>query len=279
VRPYHAAVSLAVGLLALMASVFHLGRPQYAFRAIVGIRTSWLSREILAFGAFAGLAALHAGLFWARGLGAPWSAALAEAGAAVKGLGLHQLLGGLVAASGAAGVGCSVMLYQATAREWWSGGRTSFRFFGTAAVLGLATMLMTIVVFSAPIGTSAPPNLLRTIGFIARLLAACGAAKLVWELGIFHHLRNKQLGPMKRTALLLSGELRVEMMLRVGLGFAGGVIAPLVINGLAQTSTRPVGALVTLSLFTWLALLGAELIERALFFRASCAPRMPGGVG
>ena len=41
--PYHAIVALCAGLLALGASVFHLGRPKYAFRAIIGLRTSWLS--------------------------------------------------------------------------------------------------------------------------------------------------------------------------------------------------------------------------------------------
>ena len=40
--------------LALGASVLHLGRPQYAFRAVLGLRTSWLSREALGFGLFAG---------------------------------------------------------------------------------------------------------------------------------------------------------------------------------------------------------------------------------
>ena len=55
-RPVHAASSLAFGLLALSASLFHLGRPQFAFRAVLGLRHSWLSREIVAFVVFAGFA-------------------------------------------------------------------------------------------------------------------------------------------------------------------------------------------------------------------------------
>jgi len=39
-----------MGLVALGASVLHLGRPQYAFRAILGLTHSWLSREIVGFG-------------------------------------------------------------------------------------------------------------------------------------------------------------------------------------------------------------------------------------
>ncbi len=46
--------------LALVASLAHLGRPQYAWRAVLGLRHSWLSREIVAFGAFAPLGAWHA---------------------------------------------------------------------------------------------------------------------------------------------------------------------------------------------------------------------------
>ncbi len=60
-RPLHAAEALAFGLLALDASLFHLGRPHYAFRAVLGLRHSWLSREIVVFGVFAGLASLYAG--------------------------------------------------------------------------------------------------------------------------------------------------------------------------------------------------------------------------
>ena len=52
----------ALGMLGMGASLFHLGRPLYAFRAFIGIFTSWLSREIVCFGAFAGLASLYAAL-------------------------------------------------------------------------------------------------------------------------------------------------------------------------------------------------------------------------
>ena len=65
-RQLHATTALAFGLLALGASTLHLGRPRYAFRAVIGLRHSWLSREIVAFGAFAGSACLFAGVCWLR---------------------------------------------------------------------------------------------------------------------------------------------------------------------------------------------------------------------
>lgn len=48
---------LAIAGIAFAISASHLGRPLRAWRAILGLRTSWLSREIAATGLFAALAA------------------------------------------------------------------------------------------------------------------------------------------------------------------------------------------------------------------------------
>ena len=47
-------VALALTVAGLVSSFFHLGRPERAWRTATMWRTSWLSREILTFGAFAG---------------------------------------------------------------------------------------------------------------------------------------------------------------------------------------------------------------------------------
>ncbi len=52
----HPALCLGLGWAGLTASLLHLGRPLYAYRALIGLRHSWLSREVLAFGVYAGLA-------------------------------------------------------------------------------------------------------------------------------------------------------------------------------------------------------------------------------
>ncbi len=46
-----------VGLAALALSMWHLGRPERAWRAAINWRTSWLSREVLLVGSFLGLSA------------------------------------------------------------------------------------------------------------------------------------------------------------------------------------------------------------------------------
>ncbi len=110
----------AVGALALGASVLHLGRPLYAYRAVIGLRHSWLSREIVAFGVFMGLAVPYAAAVW---LG--WQA---------------EWLGAAAAAVGIAAVVCSVLIYTKTRRASWSPLRVTARFFGGAAVAGVATV-------------------------------------------------------------------------------------------------------------------------------------------
>jgi len=72
--PPPAAAFAAVGALAMATSALHLGRPLRAWRAALGLRTSWVSREVVAFSAFLVLATAHlAGLVPGRFAG--WAAA------------------------------------------------------------------------------------------------------------------------------------------------------------------------------------------------------------
>jgi Fe-S-cluster-containing dehydrogenase component len=113
-----AVAALGFGLVALGASVLHLGRPRYCFRAVIGLRHSWLSREIVAFGAFAGLAALYA-------------------------IDPRPMIGAAAAAVGIAGVGCSVMIYAVTRRPKWRARLVAPKFAATTVVCGLAATLLT----------------------------------------------------------------------------------------------------------------------------------------
>jgi len=94
-------------LFGLVASVFHLGRPLYAFRAIVGWRHSWLSREVLAFGILTACAFLQLAL--------PPSALICWL----------TILCGLIA------VMCSIMIYHDTQRPFWTGLNSAGKFCGT----------------------------------------------------------------------------------------------------------------------------------------------------
>jgi len=101
--------AFAILNVGLVASVLHLGRPLKAWRAFLGWRKSWLSREIVAFNAFAGAALL--------GVICPAASVIA----AVAGIGA---------------VAASVMVYVDTKRPFWSGPFVTGNFFGTALSCG-----------------------------------------------------------------------------------------------------------------------------------------------
>jgi len=272
VRTYHSLVALGLGLLAIGASTLHLGRPHLAFRAMIGLRTSWLSREALGFALFAKLAVAYAALHFSapllRQIGLP---PLSPARFEQSAFGLGAAVSGV----GVAAVACSVMLYQVTHREWWGGGRTTFRFFLTAGVLGTAVTSLTYAVAARLLGSSLAVN--DTIRTLCWLLIGLSSVKLLGEATVLLHLYDSKLGELKRTALLLRGQLVKPFVARLAAGGLGGVLLPLLLLG-SMAELGSTGHLVFLSLSFALALLG-ELLERTLFFRALSAPKMPGAVG
>jgi hypothetical protein len=108
-------------------------------------------------------------------------------------------------------------------------------------------------------------------------LVALSGTKLAYESGIFLHLFDKQQGDLKRTALLMKGELSRFTFLRYALGVTGGLALPgmWLFYGPSATS---VGAVAVIAISFVLLVLG-EMMERVLFFTAVSAPRMPGAVG
>lgn len=265
-RPFDAFFGFAVGLLALSASVFHLGRPQYAFRAILGIRRSWLSREILAFGAFAGLAAANAFLL----------SPLARDVAAARLLPSTVVLGRAVAAMGLLGVFTSVMVYAVTHKKLWSLPRTALRFFGTSAVLGTGTVLFAATLFVPRLVDVPAATTTAFVGRLVDLLALVTALRLVVDSVAFVHLRDRTLTELKATALLLVGPLRDETWLRYTFSILGGFAVPRLLFASGPAGLR--GEAPILAGLALVLLVGGELLERSAFFRAARAPRMPGGL-
>jgi formate dehydrogenase iron-sulfur subunit len=251
-----AAFAGALAAIALGASVLHLGRPWLAWRAVLGFRTSWLSREAIAFALFALLAFVHGVL--ASG----WLAAYLPIGAT------HLVQSG-AAVAGAAGVFCSVMVYVATRRAQWSGTPTGLKFFGTALLLGAATVL-TVCAFTA---TRAEP-FDRVCQSLFWLVVAVTSIKVSFDAGIIRYYRDPRQSVLKRIALVMVGDLRTATQLRFGLAIAGGVLVPLF---LAATGWKGRTAAPATSVMLVL-LTAGELCERYLFFRAAPASRMPGAI-
>lgn len=257
----HAPLALFIGLFSLAASVGHLGRPLGAFRAVLGLRRSWLSREILAFGAFAGAAVAHAALS-SPALRDRLPRELATLG---------DRLGPVVVALGVAGISASVMLYHVTRRELWRLSLSGPRFFGTAAVLGIASTITTSTTIAYATGTRALGNVADAM---MPWLIATTLAKLALDLSVLVHLRDRTRTELRRTAELLRGPLSFVLLGRVALALVGSLLVPaLFVQDGVRTSAAVVGSVTSL-----VALTAGEMLERSLFFRAQRGARMPGGL-
>ncbi len=259
-----ATTALLFGLLALGASTLHLGRPLYAFRGILGLKHSWLSREILAFGVFAGAAQVYAGLTWFAGSLLPsWEI-------------WQPAAGWLVSALGGVGIFCSIMIYVFTKREFWSFEATTTKFVLTAALLGIASTWVVIFALNLTVNSAATNLLLAQAGpILSKALIVTTVLKLGFEASIFRYLLRRQNSPLKRSALLMSGELSSVTLARFACGILGGILMPLF---LLNQQTQPVQNLTLFLIVSilFIACLAGELLERYLFFSAVAAPRMPG---
>lgn len=182
--------ALHVGLI---VSVFHLGRPLGAWRFFLGLRTSWMSREILAFSLFAGMATLTLGamLFAPVRAFAPWIAAAT----AVLGLG---------------GVLTSAMIYIDTRRPFWAARLTIPKFFGTTFALGSA----------------AGAVVLSCAGHAGDARVAIGGAMLI-RMGLLVWESGHEVPRAARTMLRLLPWTPEATMLNLALGMAASIVAML----------------------------------------------------
>ncbi|HEX4999483.1 MAG TPA: DmsC/YnfH family molybdoenzyme membrane anchor subunit [Terriglobia bacterium] len=246
-----ALIAAIAGALAPAVASFHLGTPLKAWRAFLGWRTSWFSREVIVFGMFAPLAALACLATWS-GLGI--GAVGLRAGTALIGL---------------LGVTCSAMIYVDTRREFWRASLTFGRFIPTTILLGAALALA----LDATRGTWTSWTVVAAL-----LVFAATASKLSVELRIFRHLVSEnaiRLSPLNKSARLLEDRLGWVMRLRVGLGILGGLLCPVLVIPSALSGSPPWQVF---ALTAFPALLAGELLERYLFFTAVAPVRMPGGI-
>jgi formate dehydrogenase iron-sulfur subunit len=262
VRPYAAGGALSIGLIALAASILHLGRPQYAWRAVIGLRHSWLSREILIFSIFALAAAIYGFAVWRNAPGQVVTA-----------------LGATVVLSGVAGVLCSAMIYAVTGRRWWRLRVTAPKFLLSAVITG-PTLALTLAVVALLISGVGSGDLHAAVPFLVAVMIAT-AIKLGLEGLVLLHLRDDTITDLRRTALLLTDDLRLLSNRRVAGAIVGGFVLPLVLV-LHWVQPAPSNPSLGWSLAVLVAMLVAnvagELAERRTFFSAVSAPRMPGGL-
>jgi Fe-S-cluster-containing dehydrogenase component/DMSO reductase anchor subunit len=161
--------------LGMAASVFHLGQPLKAWRFFLGLKTSWLSREILAFSLFAPIPFVLCILPFIPDFPLKNHCSQITAHSALP--------------LGIAAIFTSVMIYHDTQRALWRFPRTAIRFFGTTAA------------FAA---INHPP-----------FLAAIILIKLFPELLILRNARESAWSPDQHSARLQLGPLRHILIARI----------------------------------------------------------------
>ncbi len=190
--------ALALAGISLGTASLHLGRPIYAWRALKGLRRSWLSREVLTLSLFAGLASDFTA-----------SVLLHFPGRLAAGL--------LTVLFGCLGVFCSARIYMVPARPAWFSRYTLAEFFSTALLLGP----LFVWTFEAhAIGT------LDDI-WLARAAMTGAAAQLLAQVLKFFWLSRSEQFELRASALLLSGRLKNAFLTRLSLLIFAGIVIPL----------------------------------------------------
>jgi anaerobic dimethyl sulfoxide reductase subunit C (anchor subunit) len=114
---------LAIGpvlVLGLLASLFHLGNPLNAYRAVGNLQTSWLSREILSSVSFTVVGAVFALMQWRK----------------IGSFGLRTAVAALAALIGLFLVYSMSQVYQLPAQPVWDNLGTPIAFFTSTLLLG-----------------------------------------------------------------------------------------------------------------------------------------------
>ena len=193
--------SMLLAGISLGTATLHLGRPIYAWRALKGLRRSWLSREVLSLSIFAGVAALYT------------ASAFLE-------LPAKGMLGPLTVLCGFTGVMCSARIYMVQARPAWYGRHTIAEFFATALLLG---PMLVCALDGRSLGT-----LDQT--WLARAAVAGGGAQLLTQALKFLWLSRSEQFELRASGLLLSGRLQNWFLLRLALLIVAGLVLPLIVQ-------------------------------------------------
>jgi formate dehydrogenase iron-sulfur subunit len=263
-------VGASLMALAIVVSIFHLGRPLYAFRAVLGFRRSWLSREIVAFGILGGLASAAALGSWLQTLQLNLSSMNAFVLNTTSDAPMRWslILFSLVA------VHCSAMVYRDTPRIYWASRLTSAKFMLSGTLTGLASTLVLLTGFFSFNPKLAPTHLPSQITVLCIALGLSFIGKLACEARIQRHIDDQDANPLKKAALLLRGELRFIHGWRFNLGLLGGLVLPVLFLYRGFTGLGSFDFMMSICILT--ALLAGECLERYLFFTACVPPRMPG---
>ncbi len=237
-----AIIAFLPAAIGLPLSALHLGRPIMAMSAMKNWKTSWLSREAIALGAYTGLATMVAGMYFLE----------------IKGF-LLFLVEAITLAIGIFGIYAQSMIYRIKARPSWNRKSTTKRFFGSGYV-GFLLIAMLLLIFNGKEGAM--------VLLAITLLAGMGQVLIIFEEVMFYKLLDKEGSlyyQLNRTRILLTEHFANIKKFRLYSLVAFALALPLL--AILFTASGLTGlAIVTLVIATIGALL-SELAGRYLFYR------------
>ena len=241
-------LAVIFGLVGLISSTLHLGSPLGAWRVFLGLKTSWLSREIILFGmwmpALLAFSALTIASQHPEKL-PTWLPTIENSWITLSGISATIL--GLIS------VFCSIMVYVDTKREFWSLGKTTSKFIGTLLLGGATTILITSLIFQP----NTPPILWITLALTtlwkiaADTISLTAAKQTTWSMS-------------KKSALIQLRSLRPTLTLR-------WIMMAISIISIILTIFTPLFAIPAI-----LTMLLGEFLQRQIYFQAVVTLKMPG---
>jgi DMSO reductase iron-sulfur subunit len=228
--------------IGLPLSALHLGRPILAMTAMKNWRTSWLSREAIALGAYTGLATVVAGMYFLE----------------IKGF-LLLFIMAITLAIGVFGIYAQSMIYRVRARPAWNRTSTTKRFFGSGYV-GFILIAFLLLISDGVNGVS--------VLLAVALLAGMAQVLVVYEEMMFYKHLDKEdtlYYQLNRTRTLLNENFGKVKNIRWNTLVIFGLLLPLVaILFTASGLTELAEATLVVAL---LGSLISELLGRYLFYR------------
>lgn len=249
---------LAIGpvlILAMIASLFHLGSPIAAYRAVVNLGSSWLSREIFFGILFVVAGGIFALMQWRK----------------IGSFGLRTVVAWIAALIGLVFIASMVMVYMIPAQPAWNTWLTPISFFITTALLGLFTIGASFVFNYNYIRERDPECAEEQCALLHSSLRGIAVASIVF-LGIqlvaipIYLVSLVNMGPAAvETARMLTEDYMVLLILQLSLLFLGAGIFALFLYRYA-TDTGREQLIGRLAYGAFLFVLVGAVIGRYLFY-------------
>lgn len=235
------AVGVTMGI-ALVFSLFHLGTPSGAYRSILNLGSSWLSREILTAGGFFVL----------------WFVIYLQ----LRKGNYSSALGWITSLIGLLVIYSMGSIYSTSVRPAWDNANTYLAFYGTTFLFG--SVGATLSLFCSKKGTNLSDESLSTLKKVSIVGLVAVILPLVYLPVYISSLSGGNSAAMV-SAQLLSGTYALTLVVRWILSVAGGVLLAYFISKLSKK--QPVSG--NMLYLAFAAVILGEFIGRYVFYASA----------